>query len=268
MSNNDKNVELNSDEVVSDEVVSQPESESNSDFAEPVAKTEKQIKKKEKHDQHEKEKQKKMALKAKKAKEKADERAENGEASLKDIFGQLFKNKKKKQEPIVQKRVKRVKTDYQTGLTNDQVQERISKGQVNITPNTNNKSVGKIICENVFTFFNILCFIVAIALIVVNVVYKQKWNNLLFMVIILVNITIGIIQEIKAKRTIEKLSLLTAPVVKVIRDGVESNINSEEIVIDDIIMLSTGKQIVADCVVVEGNIEVNESILTGESLPI
>ena len=180
----------------------------------------------------------------------------------------MFKNKKKKTEPIIQKRVKRVKTDYQTGLTSDQVQERISKGQVNVTPNTNNKTVGKIICENVFTFFNILCFIVAIALTVINIVYKQKWNNLLFMIIILVNITIGIIQEIKAKRTIEKLSLLTAPVVKVIRDGVESNINSEEIVIDDIIMLSTGKQIVADCIVVEGNIEVNESILTGESLPI
>ena len=268
MSNKDTNVELESESTVSEEVIAQPESESSAEFAEPVAKTEKQIKKKEKHDQHEKEKQKKMALKAKKAKEKADERAENGEASLKDIFGQMFKNKKKKQEPIVQKRVKRVKTDYQTGLTNDQVQERISKGQVNITPNTNNKSVGKIVCENVFTFFNILCFIVAIALVVVNIVYKQKWNNLLFMVIILVNITIGIIQEIKAKRTIEKLSLLTAPVVKVIRDGVESNINSDEIVIDDIIMLSTGKQIVADCVVVEGNIEVNESILTGESLPI
>ncbi|MBR3884887.1 MAG: HAD-IC family P-type ATPase [Clostridia bacterium] len=268
MSNNDKNVELESEELNLDEVVSQNNTESSADFAEPVVKTEKQIKKKEKLEQHQKEKQKKMALKAKKAKEKAEERANNGDVTFKEIFGQMFKNKKKKQEPIVQKRVKRVKTDYQTGLTNDQVQERISKGQVNITPNTNNKSVGKIICENVFTFFNILCFVVAIALIVINIVYKQKWNNLLFMIIILVNITIGIIQEIKAKRTIEKLSLLTAPVVKVVRDGVESNINSEEVVIDDIVMLSTGKQIVADCVVVEGNIEVNESILTGESLPI
>ena len=268
MSNKDKNVELDSEEIISTEENIQSDNLSSSEFAEPVAKTEKQIKKKEKQEQHQKEKQKKLALKAKKAKEKAEERAESGEASLKDIFGQLFKSKKKKPEPIVQKRVKRVKTDYQTGLTSDQVQERVSKGQVNITPNTNNKSVGKIICENVFTFFNILCFVVAIALIVINIVYKQKWNNLLFMVIILVNITIGIIQEIKAKRTIEKLSLLTAPVVKVVRDGVEANINSEEIVIDDIIMLSTGKQIVADCVVVEGNIEVNESILTGESLPI
>ena len=250
------------------EIVDAEPNASDVEFAEPVAKTKRQINKQTKIEEHQKEKQKKLAIKAKKKKEKEEERAENGDTSLKEIFGQMFKNKKKKNEPIVQKRVKRIKTDYQTGLTNDQVQERISKGQVNITPNTNNKTVGKIICENVFTFFNILCFLVAIALIVVNIVYKQRWNNLLFMAIILVNIIIGIIQELKAKRTIEKLSLLTAPVVKVIRDGIESNINSEEIVIDDIIMLSTGKQIVADCVVVEGNIEVNESILTGESLPI
>lgn len=268
MSNNEKNNEIVSEDEISKEEVSQTADISETEFAEPVAKSEKQIKKQEKFEKHQKDKQKKIALKAKKQKEKAEERAESGDISLKEVFGQMFKNKKKKQEPIVQKRVKRVKTDYQTGLTTDQVQERISKGQVNITPNTNNKTVGKIICENVFTFFNILCFLVAIALIVINIVYKQKWNNLLFMAIILVNIIIGIVQEIKAKRTIEKLSLLTAPVVKVIRDGVESNINSEEIVIDDIIMLSTGKQIVADCIVVEGNIEVNESILTGESLPI
>lgn len=245
-------------------------SEETEEFAEPVALSKGQITKKEKQEQKEKDKQQKLAIKAKKLKERekaAEERARNGEQTLGDVFGQMFK-KKKKTEPVVQKRVKRVKTDYQTGLTSDQVQERISKGQTNITPNTNNKTVGSIICENVFSFFNILCFLVAAALVVVNIVYKQKWNNLLFMVTILINIIIGIAQELKAKHTIEKLSLLTAPVVKVIRDGMESNINSEEIVIDDIIMLSTGKQIVADCVVVEGNIEVNESVLTGESLPI
>lgn len=90
----------------------------------------------------------------------------------------------------------------------------------------------------------------------------------MFMLIILVNIIIGIVQEIRAKITIEKLSLLTAPMVKVIRDKVEENIAVEDVVLDDIVVLSTGKQIVADCIVVEGNIEVNESVLTGESLPI
>ena len=213
-----------------------------------------------------KNKKDKLVQKKKKV-EKADEQASD-DPSLMEIFKQMFSSKKKKPEPIIQKRVKRVKTDYQTGLTNEQVAERVSKGQTNVTPNTNNKTIKSIIFENIFTFFNILCFIVAAALVVVNIVYKQKWNNLIFMVTILVNIIIGIVQEIKAKHTIEKLSLLTAPVVKVVRDSVEVNISSEEVVIDDIVMLSTGKQIVADCVVVEGNIEVNESVLTGESLPI
>ena len=240
---------------------------SGEEFAEPVAQSKKQIKK----DLREKQRQKKLAIKNAKKEKRQKELAEQetDELSLKQIFKQMFANgKKKKNEPIVQKRVKRVKTDYQTGLTNEQVDERIAKGQINITPNTNNKTIGSIIFENIFTFFNILCFLVAAALITVNILYDQKWNNLLFMVTIVINIIIGIAQEIKAKCTIEKLSLLTAPVVKVIRDGVEDNIGSDEVVIDDIIVLSTGKQIVADCIVVEGNIEVNESVLTGESLPI
>ena len=213
----------------------------------------------------------KIALK-KKQKEKArkeKEAEDDGEPKLRDVFKMMIDStKKKKPEPIVQKRVKRVKTDYQNGLTNDQVQERISKGQTNVTPNTNNKTVGSIIIQNVFTFFNILCFLIAIALVVVNIIYKQPWSNILFMATIMVNIVIGIVQEIRAKKTIEKLSLLTAPTVKVVRDKVEDTISMEEVVIDDIVVLSTGKQIVADCVIVEGNVEVNESVLTGESLPI
>ena len=210
-------------------------------------------------------------LKAKKLREKQRLREENndGEPTLRDVFKAITKsNKKKKNEPIVVKRVKRVKTDYQTGLTSEQVQERIEKGQINASPNTNVKTIKSIVFENVFTFFNMLCFVVFIALVVVNVLYKQAWSNVMFMAIILINIIIGIVQEVRAKKTIEKLSLLTAPVVKVVRDKVEENIAMEEVVIDDIVVLSTGKQIVADCIVVEGNVEVNESILTGESLPI
>ena len=192
----------------------------NEEFAEPVAQSKRQLR----QEERQKQKQKKKALKSAKKKKQQKEAAEQetGDLSLKQIFKQMFAStKKKKPEPLVQKRVKRIKTDYQTGLTNDQVEERISKGQINITPNTNNKTVGSIIFENVFTFFNILCFMVAAALIIVNILYDQKWNNLLFMVTIIINIVIGIAQEIKAKRTIEKLSLLTAPVVKVIRDGNE-----------------------------------------------
>lgn len=208
----------------------------------------------------------KQKLKAQKEKERAEN--DNGEPKLSDVFKMLTKSKKKKQEPVVVKRVKRVKTDYQNGLNSDQVEERVSKGQTNATPNTNSKTIGSIICENVFTFFNILCFIVFIALVVVNIMYKQSWSNVFFMLIIVVNIVIGIVQEIRAKKTIEKLSLLTAPTVKVVRNGEEENIAMEEVVIDDIVVLSTGKQIVADCIIVEGNVEVNESVLTGESLPI
>lgn len=213
------------------------------------------------------EKQLKKKKEEKKNKIKKDEE-DDGEPKLRDIFGKLFTINKKKNEPVVQKRVKRVKTDYQTGLTTDQVNERIEKGQTNASPNKNVKTIRSIIFENVFTFFNILCFLVAGALIVVDIYYKQSWSNILFIVIILVNIIIGIIQELRAKKTIEKLSLLTAPVVKVVRDKVEENISLEDVVIDDIVVLSTGKQIVADCVIVEGNIEVNESVLTGESAPI
>ena len=211
----------------------------------------------------------KQRIKAQKEKEKAEN--DDGEPKISDIFKMIAestKKNKKKKEPVVVQKIKRVKTDYQTGLTEEQVQERKEKGHTNATPNTNSKTVGSIVCENVFTFFNILCFIVFIALVVVNIMYKQKWSNVLFMLIILVNIVIGIVQEIRAKKTIEKLSLLTAPVVKVVRDKVEENIATEDVVLDDIVVLSTGKQIVADCIVVEGNVEVNESVLTGESLPI
>lgn len=212
---------------------------------------------------------KKLAKKkAKKLAKKKAKQAYDDEPKLRDLFKVIKKNMVKQKDPVTQKRVKRVKTDYQMGLTNEQVQERILKGQTNAVSNTNVKTIWSIIRENVFTFFNILCFIVFAALVTVNILYKQAWSNILFMVIIIINIAIGIIQEVRAKRTIEKLSLLTAPVVKVVRNGDEETIAQEEVVLDDIVVLATGKQIVADCIVVEGNIEVNESMLTGESLPI
>ena len=174
----------------------------------------------------------------------------------------VFK-RKKEQEPVKPTRVKRVRTDASLGLTDDQVHERINKGQTNLTPNRNVKTYKRIFFENTFTFFNLLCLAVAISLICVG-----AWSNCLFMAIIIINTAIGIIQEIRAKKTIEKLSLLTAPAVKVIRSGVEQTITTDEVVIDDIVVLSNGKQVVADGTIVEGSVEVNESMLTGESLPI
>ena len=179
-----------------------------------------------------------------------------------NIFGMIFKSKEVEQEKKPT-RVKRVRTDANFGLTEDQVHDRVINGQTNVSSKRNNKTYKRIFFENTFTFFNILCLAVAISLMCVG-----AWSNCLFMVIILVNTAIGIIQEIRAKQTIEKLSLLTAPAVKVLRGGVEYTITMDEVVIDDIVILSNGKQIVADSRVLEGQIEVNESMLTGESLPI
>ena len=192
---------------------------------------------------------KKSSKKAKK--EKEEKQAKKSSAS------------KKQEEVKKPTRIRRIKTDINHGLSTEQVEERVNKGHTNQTPNQSVKTYKKIILENTFSFFNVLCIAVAISLICVG-----AWNQCLFMVIILANIAIGIIQEIKAKKTIEKLSLLTAPAVKVLRDGVEQTITTDEVVIDDIILLSNGKQIVADSTVVDGTIEVNESMLTGESLPI
>lgn len=204
----------------------------------------------------------KKPRKKKSDKDSKDNKDKDNKDKKKRSFKDLFV-KKEPEQPVKPVRVKRVRTDAKTGLTTEQVNERINKGQTNHTPNQSVKTYRKIFLENTVTFFNILCLAVFISLICVG-----AWSNCIFMIIILVNTSIGIIQEIKAKKTIEKLSLLTAPAVKVIRDSIEQTITTDEVVIDDILVLSNGKQIVADSSIVEGSIEVNESMLTGESLPI
>lgn len=171
--------------------------------------------------------------------------------------------KKKKPEVTEKQKVKRVKADPSVGLSVEQVVERINKNQINKSTVTNNKTYLSIVLSNLFTFFNILCITVAVLLVIAG-----SFKNLFFLVIMLANTTIGIVQEIRAKKTIEKLSLLTAPTSKVIRGGVEYEVSTEEVVLDDIILFSNGKQIVADCVLIDGSVEVNESLLTGESVPI
>ena len=175
-------------------------------------------------------------------------------------------DKESKKNDVQEKRpmrVKRVRTTHTFGLTQTQVNERIEKGQTNATPNNNVKTYKSIFFENIFTFFNLLVTAITISLICVD-----AWANCMSFLIMATNTIIGIIQEIRAKKTIEKLSLLTAPSVKVVREGIEQTITVSEVVIDDVIILSTGKQIVADATLIEGSIEVNESMLTGESLPI
>ncbi|MFQ6773504.1 MAG: HAD-IC family P-type ATPase [Clostridia bacterium] len=157
----------------------------------------------------------------------------------------------------------RYQPDKKVGLTATQVQERQFNGLINRSVVKNKKSVVGIIVANLFTYFNLLCFLVAAALI-----YVGAWEDLTFMVVVLLNTIIGIVQEIRSKITIDKLVLNNATYSKVIRDGKKVSIPKEDIVLDDIVYLSTGSQISADSYVVDGNVEVNEALLTGESLPV
>ena len=134
------------------------------------------------------------------------------------------------------------------------------KGQINFVEEKTVKSNWEIIAGNVFTLFNLYNFLIAIALMSVG-----AYSNLAFILIIILNISIGSFQEIHAKNMVAKLSVLTVSKVDVIRDGREKSINVDEVVLDDITILNMGNQISSDSVVIDGKIEVNESLLTGES---
>ncbi len=149
------------------------------------------------------------------------------------------------------------------GLTSEQVAKRTEDNLVNISSVKTCKSIGSILLKNIFTFFNMICLAVAIALIVVG-----AYSDLLFMVIVTLNTVIGIVQEIRAKRTMDKLSLTNSNFVKVLRDGDEEEVYKTEVVLDDVLVLNSGMQIACDSVVLEGTIEANESLLTGESQPV
>lgn len=161
---------------------------------------------------------------------------------------------KKNQEII------RLNPSTEQGLTSEQVSQRKKDNLTNIVKNKTSKSYLGIIISNTCTFFNLIWLIIALAYI-----YVGSFNNLFFMIIIVLNTLIAIIQECKAKHTVEKLSLITAPKVNVIRNGTVSKTYTKDLVLDDIILLETGNQIPADSILVQGFIEVNESLLTGES---
>lgn len=149
------------------------------------------------------------------------------------------------------------------GLSSKEVKERVKAGLVNGDCNVKTKSVGQIIFTNVFTLFNGVNVFLAVCVAMVH-----SYKNLMFMGVVLWNILIGVVQEIRSKRTIDKLSLLSAPMAKVIRDGEQRDIQIEDIVMDDIMCLKNGNQICADAVIVDGECQVNESLLTGEADPV
>lgn len=145
------------------------------------------------------------------------------------------------------------------GLTQSQIDYRIRNGQVNYNTNIKTKSISEIIVFNIFTLFNILNFCLGLL-----VFWVGSYKNLLFLGVVLCNTFISIIQEIRAKITVDKLSIVSSLTATVIRDSKNKVINVDDVVLDDIIVYKRGNQIVADSKILEGTIEVNESLLSGE----
>ncbi len=150
------------------------------------------------------------------------------------------------------------------GLNDAQINERQNQGLINSSQKKYSKSYLSIFINNVCTFFNLLGLIVFIALLCVG----AELFDFVFVLVYLANLTIGIVQEIRAKRCIDKLTILSNKNATVIRNGKKCEILPSEIVLDDIISLGLGNQIPTDSIVLEGQVEVNESLLTGESVPV
>lgn len=157
----------------------------------------------------------------------------------------------------------KIRISPEHGLTGRQVEERTAQGQINRQTDQITKSTGRIIFENVFTWFN--AFNVAIGVCIAAV---GAYKNLLYLGVILLNTLIGIVQELRSKKVVEKLSLISAPHAVVVRDGKLSEIRTEELVLDDIMQLKLGNQVCADARIVSGEAEVDESLLTGEAEPV
>lgn len=152
------------------------------------------------------------------------------------------------------------KTDIETGLTARQIDIRKKKNLVNYNSDLPTKSIGAIITDNLFTLFNLLNFSLGLL-----IIFVRSYKNLLFLGVVFCNTLISIIQEIRSKRELDKLSLIAQTKAHVIRDEQEIEINIHDIVLDDIISYKTGSQVVVDSVIRSGLVEVNEAFITGES---
>ena len=150
--------------------------------------------------------------------------------------------------------------DALRGLTSSEVAERISQGKVNSNADVKTKTIGQIVAGHALTLFNAVNLALAVL-----VVFTGQYRNMLFLGVVFSNFAIGVFQEIRAKRMVDKLSILTRQDVRAIRDGQEATVAVGELVVDDLVILSRGDQVPADCVVVQGTAAANESLLTGES---
>lgn len=150
--------------------------------------------------------------------------------------------------------------DITRGLTNEEVKLKRENGEGNIKVESSTQTVGEIVKSNVFTYFNFVFLVLAVLLAIAG-----AWRDMLFLPVIIANTLIGIIQEIHSKKVLDNLSILNAPKTKVIRDGRIIEVSSDDLVLDDIVIFEAGGQIPADAKVIDGEISVNESLITGES---
>ena len=182
-----------------------------------------------------------------------------------DIPEAPTKEKKKKlSKAYIKSPLNRVDTDPEVGLTEAQLQERIDKGHINAQKTVVTKSYFDIFRSNVLTLFNVINFVLGCAVLVFG-----QMKNALFLAIVFTNMVIGIFQEVRSKKTLEKMSIMTAPTVDVIRNknsvSTRFSIPADHIALDDIIILKQGAQVPVDCIVVGGECDANESLLTGEA---
>lgn len=168
--------------------------------------------------------------------------------------------KENKSETLPAIATKRIRADIDVGLTSEQVAQRKEEGLDNKPVESPSKTVKEILADNILTYFNLLFAILAALIIAVG-----SYRDLTFLPVIIANMLVGIVQELRSKSVLDKLTMLNAPITSVIRDGEEINVPSKELVLDDIAVFRAGNQISADAVVVGGNVSVNESLLTGES---
>ena len=154
----------------------------------------------------------------------------------------------------------RIEAQAEFGLTREQVRDRLENGYSNIKPDSAEKTVGQVFKDNLFTYFNMVFAVLALCIIAVGA-YKE----LLFLPIIIANITIGIVQELRSRRALSKLTFISTPKATVIRGGERMAVPSDETVLDDIAVFLPGSQIYADAIVLSGECQVNEALVTGES---
>ncbi|MBS6196720.1 MAG: cation-translocating P-type ATPase [Clostridiales bacterium] len=171
-----------------------------------------------------------------------------------------MKRKNKKEPQISRQPVERIQADKHQGLTSAQAAERAEKGWSNVPVDPPSKSIEEIITSNLFTYFNMIFAGIAVLLIFVG-----AFRDLTFLPVIIGNTLVGIVQEIRSKKVLDNLNVLNAPKATVVRDGKKQTIPAEEVVMDDVAVFAAGNQICADATVMDGEVQVNESLLTGES---